>query len=89
MRKYRDRLSFICSLLAALEGGGATITEVMRKANVPHDRAVAELTRLIEAGLAKVENAGTRKVYSLTPEGRETLKRLEEARNYLLELGLL
>lgn len=89
MRRYRDRLSFICSLLTALDGEGATITGVMREANVPHDRAVTELTRLIEAGLARVENLGNRRVYRLTPEGRETLKRLEETRNFLLELGLL
>lgn len=84
----RERWSILGDILAAIDrdGGGAAavkVTHLAAHANLPHDRLMAHLQELMQAGLV-VDDGGL----ALSPAGREFLREYRQWRGVLRRFGI-
>ena len=79
MAEYRTHMKIIGDILSTTkddlqDGNGASVTYLIRKANVSHSRISRILTTLVSQGLLeRVENHGSNK-YKISQSGREFLQ---------------
>ncbi len=88
---YRTHVSIIADILStarqySFEGydNGATVTHLMRKANVPHQRLSSIVSTLTQSGLLKEESAK----YKISEKGIEFLKAYSEFKGFAESFGL-
>lgn len=88
-RKYRSRVGILLSILEAIHRKEyATITEIIIRANIPHDRLKNILDRLIEKGYVQCVEKGDRRFYTLTSKGYILMNELRKIRDLMMGLGL-
>jgi predicted transcriptional regulator len=85
----RDRIQIYADLLRAVKDaardaeGGARITPVQNRANLPSDRVRRYLAELVERGLLEGPP------YRVTPKGEAFLREFARYRGFLRDFGLL
>jgi len=87
--KYRPDILIIRDILNAIDEEGVTISSIVTKARIPHDRLKAKLDQMIESGLVSEFNDGERRKYRLTKKGLEARIKINEMVLFLKELGLI
>lgn len=88
---YRTHVSIIADILStarqySYEGyeSGATVTYLIRKANVPHQRLSSIVSTLIQSGLLNEDSAK----YRISEKGIEFLKAYSEFKGFAETFGL-
>jgi predicted transcriptional regulator len=88
---YRTHVSIIADILStarqySYEGyeGGATVTHLIRKANVPHQRLSSIVSMLTQSGLLHQDSAK----YRISEKGIEFLKAYSEFKGFAETFGL-
>lgn len=88
---YRTHVSIIADILStarqySFEGydNGATVTHLMRKANVPHQRLSSIVSTLTQSGLLKEDSSK----YRISEKGIEFLKAYSEFKGFAESFGL-
>lgn len=98
---YRTHVSIIADILATAKqysyegydsscgsrggGSGATVTHLIRKANVPHRRLSSIISLLTQSGLLYEDSA---KYYRISEKGIEFLKAYNEFKGFAESFGL-
>ena len=88
---YRTHVSIVADILAtakqySYEGydGGATVTRLIRKANVPHQRLSLMVSTLTQSGLLREDSAK----YRISEKGIEFLRAYSEFKGFAESFGL-
>lgn len=88
---YRTHVSIIADILStarqySFEGydNGATVTHLMRKANVPHQRLSSIVSTLTQSDLLKEDSSK----YRISEKGIEFLKAYSEFKGFAESFGL-
>ena len=88
---YRTHVSIIADILStarqySYEGydSGATVTHLIRKANVPHQRLSSIVSTLTQSGLLQEDSAK----YKISEKGIEFLKAYSEFKGFAESFGL-
>ncbi|HXG06280.1 MAG TPA: winged helix-turn-helix domain-containing protein [Nitrososphaera sp.] len=88
---YRTHVSIIADILStakeySYEGydSGATVTHLMRKANVPHQRLSSIISNLMKSGLLEEESSR----YRISEKGIKFLKAYSEFKDFAESFGL-
>ncbi|MEW6603067.1 MAG: winged helix-turn-helix domain-containing protein [Thermoproteota archaeon] len=88
---YRTHVSIIADILStakqySFEGydNGATVTHLIRKANVPHQRLSSIVSTLTQSGLLKEDSSK----YRISEKGIEFLKAYSEFKDFAESFGL-
>jgi predicted transcriptional regulator len=88
---YRTHVSIIADILStakqySYEGydSGATVTHLIRKANVPHQRLSSIVSTLMQSGLLQEDSAK----YWISEKGIEFLKAYSEFKGFAETFGL-
>ena len=93
MAEYRTHMKIIGDILATTrddlqDEDGATVTYLIRKANISHSRISRILKTLVSQGLLeKVDLQGSNK-YKISQNGREFLQAYNSFRNFADNFGL-
>ena len=93
MAEYRTHMKIIGDILATTrddlqDEDGATVTYLIRKANISHSRISTILKTLVSQGLLeKVDNQGSNK-YKISQNGREFLQAYYSFTNFANNFGL-
>jgi len=93
MAEYRTHMKIIGDILATTrddlqDENGASVTYLIRKANISHSRISTILKTLVSQGLLeKVENQGSKK-YKISQPGREFLQAYYTFTNFADNFGL-
>ena len=88
---YRTHVSIVADILStakqySYEGydNGATVTHLIRKANVPHQRLSSIVSTLTQSGLLQEDSAK----YRISEKGIEFLKAYSEFKGFAESFGL-
>ncbi len=93
MVEYRTHMKIIGDILSTTsddlqDGDGASVTYLIRKANVSHSRISRMLKTLVSQGLLeKVDLQGSRK-YKISQTGREFLQAYQTFSGFAINFGL-
>ena len=93
MAEYRTHMKIIGDILATTrddlqDEDGASVTYLIRKANISHSRISTILKTLVSQGLLeKVDNQGSNK-YKISENGREFLQAYYSFTNFANNFGL-
>ncbi len=93
MAEYRTHMKIIGDILATTrddlqDEDGASVTYLIRKANISHSRISTILKTLVSQGLLeKVDNQGSKK-YKISDPGREFLQAYYTFTNFANDFGL-
>ena len=93
MQEYRTRMKIIGEILSTTwddlqDEDGATVTYLIRKANISHSRISNLLKTLVSQGLLEqVESQGSNK-YKISQNGREFLQAYYSFTNFADNFGL-
>jgi predicted transcriptional regulator len=93
MAEYRTHMKIIGDILATTrddlqDEDGASVTYLIRKANISHSRISTILKTLVSQGLLeKVDNQGSKK-YKISDPGREFLQAYYTFTNFADDFGL-
>ena len=93
MAEYRTHMKIISDILATTrddlqDEDGATVTYLIRKANISHSRISRILKTLVSQGLLeKTDNQGSNK-YKISQPGREFLQAYYTFTNFANNFGL-
>ncbi len=93
MAEYRTHMKIIGDILATTrddlqDEDGASVTYLIRKANISHSRISTILKTLVSQGLLeKVDNQGSHK-YKISENGREFLQAYYSFTNFADNFGL-
>ena len=93
MAEYRTHMKIISDILATTKDDlqdedGATVTYLIRKANISHSRISRILKTLVSQGLLeKTDNQGSNK-YKISQPGREFLQAYYTFTNFANNFGL-
>ncbi|MBT5201632.1 MAG: MarR family transcriptional regulator [Thaumarchaeota archaeon] len=93
MAEYRTHMTIIGDILSTTrddlqDEDGATVTYLIRKANISHSRISRILKTLVSQGLLeKVDLQGSNK-YKISQNGREFLQAYNSFRNFADNFGL-
>lgn len=93
MAEYRTHMKIIGDILATTrddlqDEDGASVTYLIRKANISHSRISSILKTLVSQGLLeKVDNQGSNK-YKISENGREFLQAYYAFTNFADSFGL-
>ena len=93
MAEYRTHMKIISDILATTrddlqDEDGATVTYLIRKANISHSRISRILKTLVSQGLLeKIDNQGSNK-YKISQPGREFLQAYYRFTNFADNFGL-
>ncbi len=93
MAEYRTHMKIIGDILATTrddlqDEDGASVTYLIRKANISHSRISTILKTLVSQGLLeKVDNQGSKK-YKISDPGREFLQAYHTFTNFADDFGL-
>ena len=93
MAEYRTHMKIIGDILStarddAQDEDGATVTYLIRKANVSHSRISRILGTLVSQGLLEqVESHGSKK-YKISQDGREFLQAYKTFSGFAINFGL-
>ncbi len=93
MAEYRTHMKIIGDILATTrddlqDEDGASVTYLIRKANISHSRISSILKTLVSQGLLeKVDNQGSNK-YKISENGREFLQAYYSFTNFADNFGL-
>lgn len=90
---YRTHMSIIGDILAttrdeAPDDGGASVTYLIRKANVSHGRISKILEILVQQGLLEQTNSDRACKYKISQRGREFLQAYRGFREFADTFGL-
>lgn len=88
-RKHRPKIVILYDILKTIrEHDGATVSEIILHANIPHDRLKKILNSLLEKRIIERINRRGRILYVLTVEGYKLFCELEKIKRILDSLGL-
>ncbi|MHA1617405.1 MAG: winged helix-turn-helix domain-containing protein [Candidatus Njordarchaeales archaeon] len=89
-RKYRSHVGVLLDILRAIdEEGGANISRIMLKANLPYDRLKFYLEKLVKEGYIVTEQDDEgRIIYKLTEKGVKVLGELIFLKKFFESMGL-
>ncbi len=86
---YRTHTRIIADILqATYTSNGASITNIIRKANISYNRLKHILNILIENGLLTIENVDGSNRYIISDKGREFLNLYDRFYNLVESFGL-
>lgn len=86
--EYRSHVGVIMSVLQVLNSQGETnITKILFLANLPHKRAKEYLKKLEKQGYIEKKEEGRSKIYEITEEGRDFLRKLQQIQQLFNNLG--
>ncbi|MCR8433668.1 MAG: winged helix-turn-helix domain-containing protein [Candidatus Korarchaeota archaeon] len=86
---HRSRIGILLNILEAINKRDyAIITEIIREANIPHERLLPILERLIERGYIRYIKRDNRRYYMLTPDGYRLMQELRRLKHLIEDLGL-
>ena len=93
MVEYRTHMKIIGDILSTTrddlqDEDGATVTYLIRKANVSHSRISRMLTILVSEGLLEKVNAEGSRKYKISQTGREFLQANHTYRGFATNFGL-
>ena len=93
MGTYRTHISIVGQILDSTVGeidddDGASITHLIRKANVSHGRISKILNNLVSQGLLEQVNSERSCRYKISMSGREFLSAYKTFRNFSEDFGL-
>jgi len=86
MKSKRSKLEIYLDVLKAVRSGVDKPTNIMYKCNLAWKPFKRILNSLIENGLLKTVETGTRKTYELTEKGRDVLRYLATAETLVATL---
>ena len=90
---YRTQIVIVTDILDVaqqdtIEKNGATITHLIRKANISHGRLSKILNNLVSQGLLEQVNSQRSCRYKISTSGREFLLAYKTFRNFSEDFGL-
>ncbi|HLA22155.1 MAG TPA: winged helix-turn-helix domain-containing protein [Nitrosopumilaceae archaeon] len=90
---YRTHMSIIGDILTTTrdeipDETGASVTYLIRKANVSHGRISKILETLVQQGLLEQKNSDRACKYKISPKGREFLQAYRGFREFAENFGL-
>jgi len=93
MGTYRTHISIVGQILDSTTGeidedDGASITHLIRKANISHGRLSKILNNLVSQGLLEQVNSERSYRYKISMNGREFLSAYKTFRNFSEDFGL-
>lgn len=68
--------------------GGARVSTLLRKANIPYNRFTDLTERMVKNGLIEVIPQERGSIYRLTPKGQEFLENLQKFEEFAEAFGL-
>lgn len=87
--KYRPDILILRDILNSIDEEGTSISRIVNRAKIPHDRLKGKISNMVESGLILELNKGGRKKYFLTEKGRHARIRINEMIIFLKELGFI
>ena len=93
MAEYRTHMRIIGDILYTArddhqDGGGAGVTHLIRKANVPHAKISGILKTLVSQGLLEKAGGPGASRYRISPSGREFLQAYQTFTRFADSFGL-
>ncbi len=94
MAEYRTHMRMVGDILSTAlddqqDGNGASITYLIRRANIPHARMVRILKTLVSQGLLeRADDQGTASKYRISQSGREFLQAYQTFSRFADNFGL-
>ena len=90
---YRTQIVIVTDILDVaqqdtIEKNGATITHLIRKANISHGRLSKILKNLVSQGLLEQVNSDTASKYKISISGREFLRAYKTFSDFVDDFGL-
>ena len=93
MAGYRTQIKIVGDILNTTmqeidEQEGATVTHIIKKANISHGRLSRILGNLVSQGLMEQINSKKSRRYKISPSGREFLSAYKTFREFSDDFGL-
>jgi len=87
-KKYRSHVGVLLDILQAIsEENEPTITRIIYRANISHDRLKKYISRLLEQGYIRKKEVNGRIIYFLTDKGVKLMRELQLVRSVFDVLG--
>jgi|Deesub1362B_J571_1020462.scaffolds.fasta_scaffold00004_391 predicted transcriptional regulator len=87
--KYRPDILIIRDILNSIDEDGTTISLIVNRAKIPHDRLKNKISQMMKSGLVIELNDGGKRKYFLTDRGKHAKIRINEMIIFLKELGFI
>lgn len=93
MVEYRTRIKIIGDILATVRDDieseqGVSVTQLIKKTNVPHKRISRILKMLVTQGLMEMSKSGGSNKYKISQSGREFLQAYHTFTEFANDFGL-
>lgn len=89
---YRTQIMIISDILKAVKeeapNGGARVSSLLRKANVPYNRFTDLTEKMVKNGLIEIIPQEKGALYRLTPKGEEFLESFKRFEEFAKAFGL-
>ncbi len=89
---YRTQIMIISDILKAVKEespqGGAKVSSLLRKANIPYNRFTDLTEKMVQNGLIEVIPQERGAIYRLTPKGEEFLESYKKFEEFARAFGL-
>jgi predicted transcriptional regulator len=91
MAPYRNSVKIVGDVLQITEESGmvgVNLTSLLRKANLSYGRLATVAGKLIQAGLIQEQELDGQRIYVITPQGKEYLRRYIQFSEMATSFGL-
>ncbi len=91
MMTYRNSVKIVGDVLRITDEsgtGGVNLTSLLRKANLSYGRLASVAGKLVQAGLMSEQAQDGQRIYVITPQGREYLRRYQQFAEVADSFGL-
>ena len=91
MAVYRNSIKIVGDILRITDEsgmGGVNVTSLLRKANMSYSRLGAVSDRLLQAGLISEQMSDGQRIYVITQQGKEYLRRYQQFAEVASSFGL-
>jgi predicted transcriptional regulator len=88
---YRNSVKIVGDVLRITDEsgtGGVNLTSLLRKANLSYGRLASVAGKLVQAGLMSEQAQDGQRIYVITPQGREYLRRYQQFAEVADSFGL-
>ena len=88
---YRNSVKIVGDVLRITDEsgtGGVNLTSLLRKANLSYGRLASVAGKLVQAGLMSEKALDGQRIYVITPQGREYLRRYQQFAEVADSFGL-
>ncbi len=91
MSSYRNSVKIVGDVLRITDEsgtGGVNLTSLLRKANLSYGRLASVAGKLVQAGLMSEQAQDGQRIYVITPQGREYLRKYQQFAEVADSFGL-